>query len=127
MGGFDSPNRVFDDLAKLVAFLSSNCGAQVLNFHQALANEDNLGHFRDAGDPGVANELGVKNEEPIRLLWVAAGGGLPFEQAGGTVQPSDPVNIRYEIILVCKRPRKLDLQILSRSTDADSVVLTEPV
>jgi len=67
VGGLDSPNRIFSQLTKLVTLFISDCGPQVLNLNQPLAHED-LGHFGDACYPGVANELRIKSEQPIRFF-----------------------------------------------------------
>jgi hypothetical protein len=45
------------------ALLVGDGGFQVLDLDQALTDEDNFCDFADAGDPGVADELGVEGEQ----------------------------------------------------------------
>ena len=51
LSGLDPPDRIFDQLAEFVTLLVGNLCMQVLHFDQPLADEDDLGHFRDASDP----------------------------------------------------------------------------
>src|SRR2546425_4147982 len=69
------PDRVFDQLAEFLALLLSDRGVQVLHLDQSLADKDYQRDLGDAGDPGVADELGIESQQAIRFLRVAAGGG----------------------------------------------------
>ena len=40
---------------KLLSLFLRNCGPEVLDFYQSLANEYDLGHVFDAGNPGIAD------------------------------------------------------------------------
>jgi hypothetical protein len=62
MGGLDSSDRVFCQLAELATLFVGDYGAQVLNLNQSLADGDDLGDLRDPRHPGVANELGIQCE-----------------------------------------------------------------
>jgi hypothetical protein len=44
-------DRAFHQAAKLLALFLANNGAQVLNLDQSLADENDLGHFRNASNP----------------------------------------------------------------------------
>src|SRR2546426_10145431 len=100
---------------------------KILNLNQSLADEDHLGDFGDAGDPGVANQLRIQSQQSIRFLCVAAGSGLPLDQGAGAVQLSDRVDVGYEIVRLGKCPGELDLQVAAWLANADAVVLAEPV
>src|SRR2546425_8038660 len=99
LGGLDPPDGVFNQLAEFLALLLSDRGTQVLDFDQPLADENHQRDVGDAGDPGVANQLRIQGQEPIRLLRVAAGSGLPLQQAAGAIQLSDSIDVGHEIIL----------------------------
>src|SRR5438552_12925967 len=100
---------------------------KILNLNQSLADEDHLCDFGDAGDPGVANQLRIQSQQSIRFLCVAAGSGLPLDQAAGAVQLSDRVDVGYEVILFGNWSHELDLQVAARLANADAVVLAEPL
>src|SRR6266705_797580 len=100
---------------------------KILNLNQSLADEDHLCDFGDAGDPGVANQLRIQSQQSIRFLCVAAGSGLPLDQAAGAVQLSDRVDVGYEVILFGNGSHELDLQVAARLANADAVVLAEPL
>src|SRR2546427_2621920 len=100
---------------------------KILNLDQSLADEDHLCDFGDAGDPGVANQLRIQSQQSIRFLCVAAGSGLPLDQAACPVQLSDRVDVGYEVILFGDWSHELDLQVAARLANADAVVLAEPL
>ena len=52
---FDSPHRVFDQSFELLPLFVGDRGPQVLHLDGALADEDDLRNFVDAGYPGVAD------------------------------------------------------------------------
>src|SRR5439155_19252959 len=58
---------------------------------------------------------------------IAAGSGLPFEQAAAIVQPSDGIDVGHELVLAGKRPHKLDLQIAAGLANAHAIFLAEAV
>src|SRR5437899_2028995 len=99
---------------------------KILNLNQSLADEDDLCDFGDAGHPGVANQLRIQSQQSIRCLCVAAGSGLPLDQAAGAIQLSDRVDVGYEVILFGNWSHELDLQVAARLANADTVVLAEP-
>ena len=123
----DSTDRVFDQVAKLLALFLGDGGAQVLNLDQALADENDLGDFRDACDPGVADQLRIERQQSLRFFRVSAGTGLPFQQAALAIEFSDGIDVGNEVVLVADGPGELDLQILLRLGDLDTIVLAEPV
>ena len=59
LGPLDLPDGGFDQLPELAPLLIVDGGAQVLDLDQALAHENHLGDFCDAGDPGITNQLRV--------------------------------------------------------------------
>src|SRR4029077_13752180 len=104
-----------------------DCGLKILNLDQSLADEYDLGHFRDASDPRVAGQLGIEGQQPARFFRIATRCGLPFQQTALTVQRSDGVDIGNEIVVAGNWPRELDLQIAARLTNANAIVLTAAV
>ena len=100
---------------------------KILNLNQSLADEDDLCDFGDAGHPGVANQLRIQSQQSIGFLCVAAGSGLPLDQAAGAVQLSDRVDVGYEVILFGNGSHELDLQVAARLANADAVILAESV
>src|SRR5207245_1085085 len=85
---FNLPDGVVNQLAELAALPVGNRGVQILDLDQALAHEDHLSNFRDAGNPGVADQLRVKSQESIWLFRIPGGSGFPFEQTATTVELS---------------------------------------
>src|SRR5437660_7588717 len=100
---------------------------KILNLNQSLADEDDLCDLGDAGHPGVANQLRIQSQQSILFLCVAAGSGLPLDQAACPVQLSDRVDVGYEVILFRHCPRELELQVAAALANADAVVLAEPL
>ena len=101
-------------MAKFLALLVGDGGAQVLDLDQALADEDDLGDFGDAGHPGIADQLRIERKQTLRLFRVAGRSGLPLDQAAGAVQLPDGIDVGDEVILFRNGPRELDLQVASR-------------
>ena len=118
-------DRVFDQLAELLALLLGDGGSQVLNFDQPLADENNLSDLGDAGHPRVANKLGIESQETGGFFGVATGGGLPLQETAGAVQLADGVDISHEIIAARQWLDHFDLQIATRLVDTNAVVLAE--
>jgi hypothetical protein len=85
---FNLANRVLDDKAKFLALLFADGSPEVLDLHEALANEDHLGDFGNAGDPGIADHLRIESQHSLRFLRISARGGLPLQQALFPIQPS---------------------------------------
>ena len=51
LGGLNSADGVFDQLAEFVTLFFGDRGSQVLNFDQPLANENNLGNLCNSSHP----------------------------------------------------------------------------
>jgi hypothetical protein len=119
----DSSNRVFCQLAELAALFIGDCGAQILDLNQSLADEDDLSDLRDSRHPGIAQELRIESQQTVRLLGVAARCGFPLNQATLAVQLSDGVNIRYEVIVRGNWPGELDLQLAAWLPNTNTVFL----
>jgi hypothetical protein len=96
-GRLNLANRVFDEEAKFLALLFADVCPKVLDFHDALANEDHLGDFGNAGDRGIADHLRVESQQPTRFLHIAARRRLPLQQARVRIQPSYPIDRKQEI------------------------------
>src|ERR1039458_4069447 len=79
VGRFDPTDRALHQAAKLLTLFLRDRGAQVLNLDQAFADENHLGHFRNASDPRVADQLRIQGKQSFRLFWVPAGRRLPLE------------------------------------------------
>lgn len=47
-------------LAELAPLLIGDRGVQVLNFDQPFADEYDLSHFGNSGDPGIAKQLRIE-------------------------------------------------------------------
>src|SRR5207237_2540978 len=88
LSGLDPPDRIFHQLAEFAALLVSDLRTQILHFDQALADEDDLCDFGDAGDPRVANQLWIESEQPLGFFRGAAGRGFPLQHGTSAVQVS---------------------------------------
>src|SRR6267143_2739256 len=98
---------------------------EVLNLNQPLAYKHYLGHLGNPGNPGIANQLRIERQQPLRLLWIAAGSGFPFEQATLPVEFADCVDVGYELVVSADWQNEFDLQVAPRLPDTDAVFLTE--
>src|SRR6266513_504864 len=108
----------------LTLFVADN-SLEVLNLNQSLADKHNLGHIRDASDPGIANQLWIQRQQPLRFFWIAARSGLPFEQATPPIEFADGIDVGHELVVSANRQDEFDLQIAPRLADADAIFLTE--
>jgi hypothetical protein len=100
LGGLNPSNRVLDQLAELKTLFVGDRGTEILDLNQALSDEDDLGDFSDPAHPGIANQLWIQCQHPLRLFLVAAGSGLPLNQARCSVQVPNRVDISYEVMLL---------------------------
>jgi len=126
-GRLDPPDRVFDQMTEFLALLVGDRGVEVLNFNQPLADEYDLGNLGNACHPGIANQLWVEGQQSLRFVRVAAGGGLPLEQAAGAVELADGIHVGHEVVLPAEGPRELDLQVTPRLADANPIALGEAI
>jgi hypothetical protein len=69
-----------------------------------LSHEDHQRHFRDAGDPGIANQLRIKREQPDGRLRRPAGGALPVRDTSDAIQLADGIDIGNKLIRVRQVP-----------------------
>ena len=53
---------------KHLALVFGDSCAQVLDLDQALADKDHLGHFGQTRDPGIADQLRIECQQPVRLF-----------------------------------------------------------
>ena len=127
LGCFDSLDRILDQLPEFFALFVADDGPEVLNLDQPLADKDHLRDICDTGDPGIANQLRIEGQQPVRLLRVAAGGGLPLKQARDAIQLAQGVDVGHEIVLPGQGLGEFHLQVAPRLTDADAVVLGKAI
>src|SRR2546421_10358885 len=112
-------------MTELLTLFVADDSSKVLNLTQPLAHKHYLRDFGDAGNPGIANQLRIKRQQPLRFFWIAAGSGFPFEQAALPVEFADCIDIGHELVLPANRQNEFDLQVALRLPDADAVILTE--
>jgi hypothetical protein len=62
LGFFNPTNRVLRQLTKLMALFLCDRGPEILDLNESLADENDLSDLRNAGDPGVANELWIEHQ-----------------------------------------------------------------
>src|SRR5208337_4035936 len=123
--GFDPADRVFDHGFELLPLLVRDRGSQVLDFHHALADEDDLGDVIDSGHPGIANQLRIQCRNAVRLLGIAGGGGLPLQHAGGVVQFADSIDEGDKAVAGTQRPRETNLLMAPWLANLDAPILDE--
>src|SRR5208282_504956 len=121
--GLDPSDRVIDQGCKLLPLFFRNGGPQVLDFNQALADENNLGDFVDPGHPRIADQLWIQCGNAGRLFRISCGGGFPFQNAGCSVQLTNGVDVSYEIVAGTKCPIELNLLGGTRAPNANPGVV----
>src|SRR5258707_1854596 len=114
LGGFDPPDRVLNQVAELLALFVADGCPEVLNLDQAFADKHHLSHVCDTCDPGIANQLRIQGQQSGRLFRIAAGGGLPLDEAAGAVELSDGIDVGHEGVLPGYWVVELDLQVSPR-------------
>ena len=96
---FDLSDSGFNQAAVLPALLIGNRGPEILNLRLVLSNEHNHGDFGDSADPGVADELRIKREQPLGLFRITARRSLPINNTGSAVELSESVDVRNEFVV----------------------------
>src|SRR5262249_14700096 len=66
----DALNSVADQGSEFLPLFLSNCGLQILNFHQPFADEDDLRHLSYSADPGITKQLRIKRQQTFWLVWI---------------------------------------------------------
>ena len=89
---------VVDQSYELLPLLVRDGGAEVLNFDETLADENNLGDFIDARHPRIADKLRIQCGNASRLFWISGRGGLPFQKAWCAVEFANGVDVSYEVV-----------------------------
>ena len=107
--GLDPSDCVIDQGCELLALFLRNSGAEVLNFDQPLAHENNLGDFVDAGHPRIADQLRIECGNAGRFFWISRGASFPFQNAGRTIQFPNGIDVGDEIVARTKYPIELNL------------------
>src|SRR5215469_16131762 len=108
----DLIDRSLYQLAKLPALVFINGCFQILNFGCVLSNKDDQGNLRNAGHPGITNELRIESQKTLRLFRISGGGRFPVDDAFRPIHLSDRIDVRHEITPTRKRARQLYLKIL---------------
>jgi hypothetical protein len=85
--------------------------------------EYNKCHIRDPCHPRIGDQLRVKRQQPCRLLGITAGCGFPVDETTLAIELTDGVNVGNKLIGIWKVPDHLDLKILLRLGNVDSIVL----
>jgi hypothetical protein len=70
--------------------------------------------------------LGIERKQSLRLFRKSTRTGLPLQQAALAIEGADGVDIGNEVVLFADGSGELDLQILLRVWDLDTIVLAEP-
>ena len=63
----------------------------------------------------------VKRQQPCRLLGITAGCGFPVDETTLAIELTDGVNVRNKLIIVWEFVDQLDLKILLRLGNVDSI------
>src|SRR6266581_2597169 len=108
----------------LTLFVADN-SLEILSLNQPLSNKDHLRHLGDASDPGIADQLRIQRQQPLRFFWIAAGSGFPFEKATPAIEFADCINVGHELVVSANRQDEFHLQVAPRLPDANAVFLTE--
>src|SRR6516165_851507 len=70
----DLVDRGLDKLAKVPALTFVDRGLQILNFGCVLSYKYDQGNLRNAGHPGITNELRIEGQKTFRLFRISGGG-----------------------------------------------------
>jgi len=102
VGGEKSRFKLMDgrlnQTAEFTALFLRDRGFQVLDLGRLLPDEHDKGDIRYATDPGIANELWIEGEKPLRLFRIPAGRCFPVDQAALAIEFTDRVDIGNKII-----------------------------
>jgi len=86
----------FNQLSEFLPLSFRNRSFQVLDFRLLFPNEGNDGDFRNATGPRVRGELRVKRKDVVRPFRIAAGSGLPVQNARGVIECPDGIEVGDE-------------------------------
>src|SRR5712664_2323691 len=93
---FDLADRCFHQAPELLTLLFRDRRSQILNFGSMLTDEDDQCYFRNPTYPGIADELRVKRKQSLWLHRIAAGCGLPIDQAVLAIDLPEGIKIGNE-------------------------------
>src|SRR5215469_6458882 len=122
----DLIDRSLYQLAKLPALILVDRGLQILNFGCALSNKDDEGNLRNAGHPGITNQLRVQSQKTSGLFWVSRGRCFPVDDAFRPIHLANRIDVRHEITATGKGARQLHLKIPFWASDLNAIILSEP-
>src|SRR5215472_7471166 len=93
----DLIDRSLYQLAKLPALVFIDGCLQILNFGRVFSNKDDEGNLRNAGHPGITNELWIKGQETSGLFWVSRGRSFPVDNAFCSIHLANRIDVGHEI------------------------------
>ena len=125
LGSLDLVDRRRDETIEFLTLVFRNRCAQVLDFRLLFPDKDHQRNFSNSGQPGIANQLWVERQQAFWYVGVTAGRCFLVDQAVDGIECADRVNEANELIGIRKIPQDLDLQILLRLQNMDSIVLRE--
>src|SRR5215469_7834435 len=108
----DLIDRSLNQLPKLPALLFVDRGLQILNLRCVLSYKDDESNLRNAGHPGITNELRIEGQKTLRMFRISGGGRFPVDDAFCSIHLADRIDVRHEITATGKRTRQLHLKIL---------------
>jgi len=123
LGSLNLIDRCSHKAAKLHTLLFRDGGLEVLDFRVMFPHKDDERHVRNASDPGIADQLGVKRQQPRWFFGIATGSRLPVHKTSLPIEFADGVNIGHKLIGVGEFPNYLDLEILLWLRNLNSIVL----
>src|SRR5713226_3844233 len=106
---FDLADRCLDKPSELLPLLFRDRRSQILNFGSMLSDEDDQCHLRNPTDPGITDELRIERKQSLGLHRIAAGCGLPVDQAVLAIDLPDGIKIRDEFAPSPQCPKHFDL------------------
>src|SRR5438477_2592888 len=112
-------------MTKLLTLFVADDSLKVLNLNQSFSNKHYLRHLGNTCNPGIANQLRIKRQQPFRFFWIAAGSGFPFEQATLPIEFADCINVGYELVVSANWQGEFYLHVATRLRNTDAVILTE--
>src|SRR5713226_9037367 len=122
---FDLTDSCFNQATVLSTLFFRDRCFEVLDFGQAFSHEHNHAHFGDPTDPGIANQLRVERKQSVGLVGISIRRGLPVDQAMLPVELPQGIDIGNEFIASGESTNHLDLQVLLRAADVDTILLRE--
>jgi hypothetical protein len=122
----DLIDRSLNQLAKLSALIFVDGRLQVLNFGCVFPNKDDERNLRNAGHPGITNELRIESQKTLGLFRIPGCRCFPVDDAFRPIHLTNRIDVRHEITAWRERARQLYLEILFWASDLNAIILSEP-